>query len=41
MALYDVTASEWAAGVRSSENATASTANPASDSPHRSRSGER
>ena len=33
MALYDVTASEWAAaGERSAANATASTANPASDS---------
>jgi RimJ/RimL family protein N-acetyltransferase len=32
MALYDVTASEWAAmGERSAANATASTANPASD----------
>ena len=41
MALYDVTASEWAAGVRSSENATASTANPASDSPAPTTSGER
>jgi RimJ/RimL family protein N-acetyltransferase len=41
MALYDVTASEWAAGVRSSENATASTANPASDSPAPTTSGDR
>ena len=41
MALYDVTASEWAAGLRSSENATASTANPASDSPAPTTSGER
>ena len=41
MALYDVTASEWAAGPRSSENATASTANPASDSPAPTTSGER
>lgn len=41
MALYDVTASEWEAGERSSENATASTANPASDSPAPTTSGER
>jgi RimJ/RimL family protein N-acetyltransferase len=41
MALYDVTASEWSAGVRSSENATASTANPASDSPAPTTSGDR
>ncbi len=41
MALYDVTASEWAAGVRSSENATASTANPASESPAPTTNGER
>jgi len=41
MALYDVTASEWSAGVPSSENATASTANPASDSPAPTTSGDR
>jgi RimJ/RimL family protein N-acetyltransferase len=41
MALYDVTASEWAAGARSSENATASTTNPASESPAPSTSGDR
>ena len=41
MALYDVTASEWAAGARSTANATASTANPASDSPAPITSGER
>jgi RimJ/RimL family protein N-acetyltransferase len=41
MALYDVTASEWAAGVRSSENATAMTASPASASPAPITSGDR
>ena len=41
MALYDVTVSEWAAGDRSSENATASTTNPASDSPTPTTSGDR
>jgi RimJ/RimL family protein N-acetyltransferase len=41
MALYDVTASEWAAGDRSTENATASTANPASDSAAPITSGDR
>ena len=41
MALYDVTASEWAARLRSSENATASTANPASDSAAPITSGDR
>ena len=41
MALYDLTASEWAAGSRSSENATASTANPASDSAAPITSGDR
>jgi RimJ/RimL family protein N-acetyltransferase len=40
MALYDVTASEWAE-LRSTQNATASTANPASDSTDPSRSGDR
>ncbi len=42
-AYYDVTASEWAAGAgeRSSRNATASTANPASDSSAPTSSGER
>ncbi len=41
MALYDVTASEWAAGPRSSENATASTTNPAMDSAAPITSGDR
>jgi RimJ/RimL family protein N-acetyltransferase len=42
MALYDVTASEWAAsGARSSANPTASTANPASDNSTPTASGER
>ena len=42
MALYDVTASEWAeAGDRSSANATASTAHPASDSAAPTTSGDR
>ena len=41
MALYDVTASEWAAGSRSSEKASASTANPASDSAAPITSGDR
>ncbi len=41
MALYDVTASEWAAGERSSANPAASTANPASDSTAPIASGER
>jgi RimJ/RimL family protein N-acetyltransferase len=39
-AIYDLTASEWAAG-RSTANATASTANPASDSAAPSTSGDR
>jgi RimJ/RimL family protein N-acetyltransferase len=38
MALYDVTAEEWAG--RSSENATASTAKPASESPTPTSSGD-
>ncbi len=41
MALYDVTDSEWEAGSRSSTNATASTANPASDSAAPITSGDR
>ncbi len=41
MALYDVTAAEWSAGSRSIENATASTTNPASDSPTPTTSGDR
>jgi RimJ/RimL family protein N-acetyltransferase len=47
LALYDVTASEWAASewagvaARSAQNATASTANPASDSSAPTTSGER
>jgi RimJ/RimL family protein N-acetyltransferase len=41
MALYDLTISEWEAGVRSSENATASTTNPASDRSTPTASGER
>jgi RimJ/RimL family protein N-acetyltransferase len=41
MALYDVTASEWAAGERSRANPAASTANPASDSTAPIASGER
>jgi RimJ/RimL family protein N-acetyltransferase len=41
MALYDLTVSEWESGSRSSANATASTANPASDSTTPSASGER
>lgn len=41
MALYDVTASEWAAGERSSANPIASTANPASDISTPTASGER
>jgi len=41
LAGYDLLASEWTAGVRSRENATASTANPASDSPAPTTSGER
>ncbi len=41
MALYDVTASEWAAGSRSSANATASTAKPASESATPTTSGDR
>ncbi len=41
MALYDLTASEWAAGSLSSENATASTTNPASDSAAPITSGDR
>jgi RimJ/RimL family protein N-acetyltransferase len=41
MALYDVTASEWAAGSRSAENASAITANPASESSTPTISGER
>jgi RimJ/RimL family protein N-acetyltransferase len=41
MALYDVTASEWAAGRRSSANPAASTANPASDSSTPIASGDR
>jgi RimJ/RimL family protein N-acetyltransferase len=32
MALYDVTDSEWSTGARSTENATAITANPANES---------
>jgi RimJ/RimL family protein N-acetyltransferase len=41
MALYDVTASEWAAGRRSSAKPAASTANPASDNSTPIASGER
>jgi RimJ/RimL family protein N-acetyltransferase len=41
MALYDLTISEWEAGSRSSDSATASTANPASDSATPTTSGER
>jgi RimJ/RimL family protein N-acetyltransferase len=41
MALYDVTASEWAAGARSTENATTSTTKPASDSAAPITSGDR
>ena len=41
MALYDVTASEWAALGRSAENASAITPNPASDSSTPTSSGER
>lgn len=41
MALYDVTASEWAAGSRSTEKATRMTTKPASDSPAPMTSGER
>jgi RimJ/RimL family protein N-acetyltransferase len=42
LALYDVTASEWAAaGARSSENATTNTTSPASDSPTPTTSGDR
>jgi RimJ/RimL family protein N-acetyltransferase len=41
MALYDVAASEWSEGERSTANATASTAKPTSDSTTPSSSGER
>ncbi len=41
MALYDVTASEWAAGARSTVNAMTSTTKPASDSPAPTTSGDR
>ena len=41
MALYDVTASEWAERRRSTANATASTANPATDSTAPISSGDR
>jgi RimJ/RimL family protein N-acetyltransferase len=40
MALYDVTATEWAEPARSRANATASTTNPASDSPTPTSRGE-